>query len=523
MIMTKKLMLFSAAVVACGSLFANGNQITWKGDGETPRWSDGSNWVGGVAPEKGDIAVIPEDTTAWASHYPASSDGDMTLINSLSGIRLAGTNAVLEVDAENDGTTGTGIFNITVPLSGNGRFVVQNTVNNDRYVTMTADNSAFTGVFVSSNAFLKVGNVKALGTSGNRVEVFGTYATHGLRITTPGVYSNDIHVIRSGGGIPGVYGVVKDGVPVVTNLGVIVNEANSASVYLGNIHANCVSNLYLNTSSIRISGTLEIGSGGYYGRSRVTDNAKVHFWGKSRGTTGYDPFGYLETGHAYITCHAPDVLGAVYLDKTTIDLGGYDQSTAVLVNLNAATLTTDRPATLTWVDSNTSGDQTMRNVEINGPVSIVYNMGTNGKKMTLGADGDPVSGTMSGVFSVKKSNVYFSPYINLPKLRKLVSTSKDKYNPSRVYVQTANLNPGRLRLAAAGEYGTIDVAEGLQLDVLNFLAGDAYVPEGVYGSAAAHEAHPELVDEDHVLACLTGTGTVKVRCYGEPGMMLILR
>ena len=519
----KKLVVAIAAVVVCGSLFANGNQITWKGGGDTPRWSDGSNWVGGVAPEKGDIAVIPEDTTAWASHYPASSDGDMTLINSLSGIRLAGTNAVLEVDAENDGTTGTGIFNITVPLSGNGRFVVQNTVNNDRYVTMTADNSAFTGVFVSSNAFLRAGNVKALGTTGNRVEVFGNSTYHGLRFSTPGVYSNDIHVIRSGGANPGIYGVVTDGVPVVTNLGVIVNEPESVSVYLGNIYAYCVSNLYLNANSIRISGTLEIGLGGYYGRSRMTDKAKVHFHGKNRGTNGYNAFGYLETGYGYITCHAPDVLGAVYLDKMTIDLGGFDQPNAALVNLNSATLMTDRPATLTWVDSNTSGDQTMKNVEINGPVSIVYNMGTNGKKMTFGAAGSPVSGTMSGAFTVKKSNVYFSPYVSLPKLKKLASTSRDKYNPSRVYVQTADLGPARLRLEAASEYGTIDVAEGVQLDALNFLSAGAYVKAGVYGSAAAHEAHPELVDEDHVLATLGGTGTVKVRLDGEPGMMLILR
>ena len=64
----KKLLTLVVAVIACGSLFANGNQITWKGNGDSPRWSDGSNWEGGVAPEKGDIAVIPEATTAWASH-----------------------------------------------------------------------------------------------------------------------------------------------------------------------------------------------------------------------------------------------------------------------------------------------------------------------------------------------------------------------------------------------------------------------------------------------------------------------
>ena len=519
----KKLLTLVAAVVACGSLFAEGNQITWKGDGETPRWSDGSNWVGGVAPEKGDIAVIPEDTTAWASHR-AGADGDRDIFNNLAGIRLDGANAVFIIDVENNGDYGTAVFDFKTPVSGNGHLDIRNTANNDRWVTVSADNTGFTGTYDFTNAFVKVGNEKAIA-SGCRVNFSGGVGQHKLQFCA-GVFSNDVHVVKTAG-TPAVLGKVVDGVPVTTNLGVVVVEkVTGMSVYVSDGYYHTISNLIYdssNTSSTRLNGTVYVGAGGFYGRARLSGNTHVHFCGPLNGTDGYNYFGYTETGHAYIHAHAVDVLRAVALGQTTIDLGGYDQPNATLTTLSSAELTTDSPATLTWVNSNTSGDQTMGKVEINGPVSIVYNMGTNGKKMTFGADGKPVSGTMSGAFTVKKSNVYFSPYVSLPKLKKLASTSRDKYNPSRVYVQTADLGPARLRLEAASEYGTIDVAEGIQLDVLNFLSAGAYVKAGVYGSAAAHEAHPELVDADHVLATLAGTGTVKVRLPGEPGMMLLVR
>ena len=520
----KKLVAAIAAVVACGSLFANGNPITWKGGGDTPRWSDRSNWVGGVAPEKGDIAVIPEDTTAYASHR-ADKDGDRDVFNNLAGIRLNGTNAVFIIDVEGNGDSRTAVFDFKTPVSGNGHLDIRNTANNDRWVTLAADNTGFTGTYDFTNAFVKVGNEKAIA-PGCRINFSGNVGQHKLQFCA-GVFSNDVHVVKTAN-TPALGGAVVDGVPATTNLGVVVVEnVTGMSVYIGSGYYHTISNLIYtsdNTSSTRLSGTVYVGVGGFYGRARLSDNTHVHFYGPLNGTDGYDYFGFTEkTGHAYIHAHAVDVLRAVAFGQTTIDLGGYDQPNAMLTVLTSAELTTDSPATLTWVDSNTADDQKMTNVEINGPVSIVYNMGTNGKKMTFGADGSPVSGTMSGAFTVKKSNVYFSPYVSLPKLKKLASTSRDKDNPSRLYVQTANLNPGRLRLEAASEYGTIDVAEGVQLDALNFLSAGAYVPAGVYGSAAAHEAHPELVDEDHVLACLTGTGTVKVRCDGEPGMMLILR
>ena len=61
------------------------------------------------------------------------------------------------------------------------------------------------------------------------------------------------------------------------------------------------------------------------------------------------------------------------------------------------------------------------------------------------------------------------------------------------------------------------------MDVKTFTLDGEYVMPGVYGSADAHEAHPDLVDEDHVIGRMLGSGTMRVRLSGPPGAVLIFR
>lgn len=491
---------------------------TWKGGGDTPRWNDGTNWEGGVPPWTGDTVVIPNGKTAWASHF-AGSSGDLDVLKAIDGIYLDGLDAVFELDAENDSVTETGCFPFSTPLSGNGHFVFKNTVNNDRYVRFSSDNSAFTGVYDFTNAMVKVTNAKAIN-PGCRINFSGCYGNHGV-IFCPGIYSNDIHIVSALANNPYIGGTLVDGRPAVTNLGVVVVDPGSdkTSAYIKDgIHCSCVSNMPNVVSSLRIQGYVEIGERGIYGQARMMSGAALHLYGPNTGVNGYNPLGYVESGSASIHAHAANVLQAVYFKYQTVNLGGFDQEAVILSQLNTATLTTDRPAKLTWTGSNTTGNQTMLNVTLNGPVSIDYNIQNSAKIMTL----DTVSGTMSGAFNVKQSNVVFGPNVNLPGL-KMLASSGTKYFQSKVSAQTTNLNAGKLKLASSGDYGKIEVADGVQLDVLTFTVADEYVDAGVYGSAAAREAYPELVAEDHVLTCLAGTGTVKVRTNGPPGMIILVK
>ncbi len=121
-------------------LLALANEILWKGGGSTSAWSDGSNWQGGVAPGNGDMAVIPDGKTVYVS----STDLSWIAAQGLSMISLPGADSTLFV-------TNNASANITVPVSGIGKFNVSN--NNNR-LEFNVDNSAFTGPFLWINSYV---------------------------------------------------------------------------------------------------------------------------------------------------------------------------------------------------------------------------------------------------------------------------------------------------------------------------------------------------------------------------------
>lgn len=518
MIMAKKLMLFSAAVVACGSLFANGNPITWKGGGDTPRWSDGSNWEGGVAPEKGDIAVIPEDTTAYASHY-SDERGDLTLIKSLAGISLAGTNAVFLLDDQLDDN---GSFDFAVPLSGNGVFIFTNTVQNTRQMTLKADNSAFTGRFRFLRSRVYVCHTNALGVSGNSIEFKPNNGQHAISYQEPGVYSNHIFVT---GSISGSGPTVSGGVAGVTNLGSVV-VMPGGSITLSSIYVHCITN---NTGSVTATGNnlrfgvgLTIGKGGSYGFFRTSANAKVYVLGPITHCGG-DAYSFAmmnQDSGASLVCLADHVLDGqnFQVKKSTFDLNGHDQGGVRIYGSDGSVITSSVPASITWSGAYGGGDATS-DIAVNGKATLIVDPGAgySGRKLTLSSG---AIGTRGGL-EARRGKLAFAATCAAPNVRRLASMSADKYNLSYLIFNSVAFNPGRVDLESASDYGKVEVSEGLQLDVRTFKSAGKYVKAGIYGSAVAQEAG--TVDADHVLPCLAGLGTVKVELDGPPGMMLILR
>lgn len=169
------------------------NARLWKGGGDTAAWSDGSNWVGGVAPGLGDIAVVPAGADATACN------ADYTYMNAdatkLAGIRIE-TNAWMTVSNLNASVTH------SVPLSGPGGWRHIKTKGDGNYsVTMNTDNSAFTGEFFVKAGGLGVsGSAKSLGTSNNKVTYYGNGGANRYFQYNVSSCSNEVHLYSNGGG-----------------------------------------------------------------------------------------------------------------------------------------------------------------------------------------------------------------------------------------------------------------------------------------------------------------------------------
>ena len=521
-----------AVFTALATSFLVAGEVTWKGDGASQRWSDGSNWVGGTPPGSGDIAVIPSNTTAYASHHTDANGGDLTTINSLGGLRLEGDGRV-EIDYEQDGSSSTCCFSWNAPLYGTGTFVVMNGVNNDRYLRMNVDNSAFRGSFLVSNALMRVKNLNGLGNS--PVTLTANASNNGLVFETSGVYSNDVVALSDGANSPRFAG--NSASLAITNLG-------SVTVLSGRVSPNNITLLggvYNPSNGLQsvMCGTIRIGGIGAYGTLQITGNqtlsvdAPLH---PAEGKTEYEILNNnadtsLTMCGSYLSDACVLNMGVNHEHGTKVDLGGFDQRIKELkfgtgktehdTDVPHQEITSDKPATLTFTRTQSTGGPYFYGV-ITGRVSLEMASDMwSGLWFPIGSVGN----TTKGSLIVRSGNLWLMPRCVFTRLSSIDidATGKNKYNPMRVKVETSAVNPGKLELKLAGEYATLEIAEGVQMDVKNFTLDGEYVMSGVYGSAEAHEAHPELVDENHVIGRLAGTGTMLVRRSGPDGAILILK
>ena len=493
-------------------------EVTWQGGGASQRWSDGSNWVGGTPPVSGDIAVIPSNTTAYASHYTDANGGDMTTINALGGIRLDGTNAVLRLDGENDSN---GIFAFAVPLSGDGRLVFENTVNNDRYMSMTGDNSSFTGSFVFTNARVVVNHQNALGTSGCPVLLAPSLGMHGIIYRKSGVYSNDIRVVTSGGATSVIKGESSG---MVTNLGCVSVEGkgviNVAGMYFQTISNNVAGGKTDGAAAgaLRLGNNLVIGAGGLDGLFR-TYGTTVYVEGPI--TQCGDNYALADAesdgGNVRLVCRANHVLDGMHIKMKNgvIDLNGHDQGTIWLSTATMTSITSSAPATVQWGGAYGSNNLST-SLSIDGMASLVVAAGTNAKTLTLAG----VVCTTRGALEALRGKLVVDSTSSLPKVRCLASRAENKYNTSVVAIQTSLVN-GKVSLESSSEYGKFDIAEGVELAVRSFKSAGVYLKAGcVYGSQEAYDAGVISAPEC-VLPCLSGLGTVLVN--GRDGMTISFR
>lgn len=519
-----KTVILATATLVCASLFAEGNRITWKGGGDTPRWSDGSNWVGGEAPGEKDIAVIPEDTTAWASHHTEANGGDLTLITSLAAIDLVATNSVFEMDSENDGTLATATYTFSTPVMGVGVCKFSNGVSNDRHVSLTADNSAFKGTFYLYRLQFWVNHIHALGTT-NLVVWAPSNGYHGLWFQVGGTYENQIDARP---GASGVYPTIggHNGKQVVI-AGRLTNKTGNTICPYGDsgrtTFTGGIDNGAYGWGSCRFEAAAHVVGDGILGDTRLYTGHSVYLGAPVKGS--------FQAAGGTVVCETNDVFKeglTIYVNDPgsgKLDLNGYDQAPKSFnfQNMNEATgsstvITSATPAKLSVSGLASASTWYTFWGHIQGKVSLEFTGGNNNAKIPFAN-----SNNTKGELTITNKGTYeflsTCSFTGVKRIAILDGTSK--YNTTKLLFHTANINPGKFDLELNGAYAIADVDEGVQLDVRTFKLGGKYLAEGIYGSADAQAAG--TVDEDHVLANLTGLGTVKVELDGPPGLMLLLR
>ena len=348
----------TSLILAAICLFAHtvrADVIEWKGGGDSASWRDGTNWKGDVAPVAEDVAVIPDNVEAVAS-----CKDDVDFMNTLSKVKLLGDGSVLCVSNLETSVT------MTVPLEGRGTFMHRNQKNNAASVgagsdlhyyplTLKADNSNFTGTFVSTNAGLRVSHENALG--GVNGGVVRVYLSSVQRFGISGNLSfyNELYI--KGGYYSSNY----------------FFSANNASWYgdihvLGGImfHANTAQMTFRIYGDVTVEGNYEIqwNKGGtvvYYGKVKgPTGTASTYGSPHVGGESHSKNFSRLFFGGT-MKCFATNVFAVGYNEirygqssDGVLDLNGFDQELSgvrLVTGSNGAIFKSEKPAVLSMIDN----------------------------------------------------------------------------------------------------------------------------------------------------------------------------
>ena len=352
----KKISLILAAIC----LFAHtirADEIEWKGGGDSASWRDGTNWKGDVAPVAEDVAVIPNNVEAVAS-----CKDDVDFMNTLSKVKLLGDGSVLCVSNLE------ALVTMTVPLEGRGTFIHRDQKLNQAKVagasdvhyyplTLQADNSGFSGVFVSTNAGLKVSHANALGgPAGGKVYVYlKSVQRFGLFVNGASLY-NELYIA---------------GLDIGTSY---FFSGNSVS-WRGDIHILGTITFHSNAAGVIMSIYGDVKDEGNYGVNWKAGGGTVIYYGSVKGPTGTAStygapwlggeshsknFSRLFMGGT-IKCLTTNVLAVGYDELRygqsadgVLDLNGFDQelSGIQIVNGNyGAVFKSETPAVLSMINN----------------------------------------------------------------------------------------------------------------------------------------------------------------------------
>ena len=222
-----------------------------------------------------------------------------------------------------------------------------------------------------------------------------------------------------------------------------------------------------------------------------------------------------------------DAMGYVNIhnkaNMCSMDMNGYDQSLPWISTYGYSSATTrllinsDTPATMTFYCKNASGNN-LGDLLFTGQASFTY-AGAAGSVYQI----QNVESTSSGRLSVTSGTLKLgNGSVNWSWAGKEIvasGTGTLVLNKKISFPYTEN---GKTRsVLRITDNATVQVADDAQVSVGSIRIGNDYLHKGVYGSADAYAAGK--VDADHVLAQLSGAGTLTALTSGEGGLMLILR
>lgn len=532
----KKLVATIAAVVACGSLFAEGNEVTWTGNGATAAWNDPDNWS--AVPQEGDTAVFSEGTVT-------ATTGDLETFGLFSGFRIE-TGATLLLSKFN------GTFDQT--LTGGGNLAADGAFDHTKIITFKADASLFTGTFAFTNHHVDL--YAPLGTTN---DVFVTVAAgvsdvacpFGIELKggAPAVMSNAFYFVGNSSKAPVLFNhYLTSG---VTLAGPVKVVSNNVALRLGGTDAYGITI----AGGITGGGTLLTLGGGWNatvsGKPVRMDVKNVSAEAPNYADLGGNLFG--DAGNFIIST----VIESAYLnadpgsfrfdadhcsttnthwgfslgqhDPGTYDLNGHDQDCGNMHYLKGLPTETnpkmiiksEEPATLTMHGRmqhvyQTSTDPVNKRRRfaglLNGAVTFVFKsdlLATPAEINFLGAG----SSTSGGIVSLK-GTVNILADATFTNLTLLAAQEQGKLN-----LETAEIGTlGKGLTVKASDSATMTINGGLVLQAKYAFLGDKWVEAGDYGGPDAG------LDEKHTCANLAGTGIVRVAEYGGPkGLMLLVR
>jgi len=134
--------------------------VTWNGGGSNNNWSNGANWLGGVAPGTG-AAIIFSGTTQTSTNNDISSGTTFASIEfSASNFRLAGNAVTLTSGVIVDSGISNSTISLPVALSGSNTFNIAGSALSDSGVLSGAGSLTKTGSgpLVLSGANTRTGN-----------------------------------------------------------------------------------------------------------------------------------------------------------------------------------------------------------------------------------------------------------------------------------------------------------------------------------------------------------------------------
>lgn len=192
-------------------------------------------------------------------------------------------------------------------------------------------------------------------------------------------------------------------------------------------------------------------------------------------------------------------------------MNGYDQSVPWISTYGYSSDNTrlavksDEPATMTFYCLDASAHT--GDLLFQGAASFTY-AGVVGSSYTMG-----YSSTSTGKLELKAGVKWAGKEIE-------ASGSGTLKLNTNVQFPYAEDGKTASKLSISGE-ATVDIAAGAAIEVGALRCGNQAMAKGLYGSQAAYEA--DLIDEDHVLAQLSGTGTLRALTSGVKGLMVICR